>query len=57
MARQEVHQAEEDIQMSYNKKKGVAAERKEAKLEQDEAERYQKLTKQYVSVRDGVFNE
>ncbi|XP_071504723.1 structural maintenance of chromosomes protein 1A-like [Diadema antillarum] len=35
--------AEEDTQFNYHKKKGIAAERKEAKLEKEEAERYQKL--------------
>ncbi|XP_012881167.1 PREDICTED: structural maintenance of chromosomes protein 1B [Dipodomys ordii] len=35
--------AEEDAQFNFNKKKSVAAERKQAKLEKDEAERYQSL--------------
>lgn len=35
--------AEEETQFSYQKKKGVAAERKEAKLEKEEAEKYQRL--------------
>ncbi|XP_002735243.1 structural maintenance of chromosomes protein 1A-like [Saccoglossus kowalevskii] len=39
----EMLKAEEDTQFNYHKKKGIAAERKEAKLEKDEAERYQKL--------------
>ncbi|KAL8194482.1 UNVERIFIED_CONTAM: hypothetical protein K2H54_021365 [Gekko kuhli] len=38
-----MHKAEEDAQFSYSKKKNVAAERKRAKLEKDEAERYQML--------------
>ncbi|XP_077988808.1 structural maintenance of chromosomes protein 1A-like [Glandiceps talaboti] len=39
----EMTKAEEDTQFNYHKKKGIAAERKEAKLEKDEAERYSKL--------------
>ncbi|XP_045322491.1 structural maintenance of chromosomes protein 1B isoform X5 [Leopardus geoffroyi] len=35
--------AEEDAQFNFNKKKNVAAERKQAKLEKEEAERYQSL--------------
>nr|KAF6277554.1 structural maintenance of chromosomes 1B [Pipistrellus kuhlii] len=35
--------AEEDAQFNFNKKKNIAAERKHAKLEKDEAERYQTL--------------
>ena len=41
--------AEEDTQFNYHKKRGIAAERKEAKMEKDEAERYQKLKVQLVS--------
>ncbi len=40
--------AEEDTQFTYLKKKGIAAERKEAKLEKEEAEKYQKLKDDYV---------
>lgn len=39
----EMLKAEEDTQFSYQKKKGIAAERKEAKMEKEEADRYQKL--------------
>ncbi|GAB6029905.1 Structural maintenance of chromosomes protein 1 [Chamberlinius hualienensis] len=39
----EMNKAEEDTQFSYQKKKGIAAERKEARMEKEEAERYQKL--------------
>uniref|UniRef100_A0A673UH76 Structural maintenance of chromosomes 1B n=1 Tax=Suricata suricatta TaxID=37032 RepID=A0A673UH76_SURSU len=35
--------AEEDAQFNFNKKKNVAAERKHAKLEKEEADRYQSL--------------
>ena len=48
-AKAEMLKAEEDTQFNYHKKRGVAAERKEAKLEKDEAERYQKLKRQLVS--------
>ena len=40
--------AEEDTQFNLNKKKGIAAERKEAKMEKEEAERYKRLTEQLV---------
>ena len=39
----EMLKAEEDSQFTLQKKKGIAAERKEAKLEKEEAEKYQKL--------------
>ncbi|KAM8974318.1 structural maintenance of chromosomes protein 1B [Pelodytes ibericus] len=39
-------QAEEDAQFVYNKKKNVAVERKHAKLEKEEAEKYKLLAKQ-----------
>lgn len=39
----EVLQAEEDTQFTLQKKKGIAAERKEARMEKEEAEKYQKL--------------
>merc|ERR1711874_850773 len=35
--------AEEDTQFTYQKKKCIAAERKEAKQEKEEAEKYQRL--------------
>nr|XP_040132773.1 structural maintenance of chromosomes protein 1B isoform X2 [Ictidomys tridecemlineatus] len=38
-----LQKAEEDAQFNFNKKKNVAAERKHAKLEKEEAERYQSL--------------
>lgn len=40
--------AEEDTTFNYNKKRGIAAEKKEAKLEKDEAERYQRLKQDLV---------
>lgn len=51
-----MNKAEEDTQFNYHKKKGIAAERKEAKMEKDEAERYQKLKEQIVRIR-GLVNQ
>lgn len=51
-----MNKAEEDTQFNYHKKKGIAAERKEAKMEKDEAERYQKLKEQIVRIR-GLINQ
>lgn len=39
----EVLKAEEETNFTYLKKRGVVAERKEAKMEKDEAEKYQRL--------------
>ncbi|XP_065337981.1 structural maintenance of chromosomes protein 1A-like [Cloeon dipterum] len=39
----EVSQAEADTQHTYNKKRNIALERKEAKMEKEEAEKYQRL--------------
>ncbi len=47
-AKTEMLKAEEDTQFNYHKKRGIAAERKEAKLEKDEAEKYQRLKHQLV---------
>ncbi|XP_077025276.1 structural maintenance of chromosomes protein 1B isoform X1 [Tamandua tetradactyla] len=41
--KKKLQKAEEDAQFNFNKKKNVAAERKHAKLEKEEAERYQSL--------------
>uniref|UniRef100_A0A8C9ED75 Structural maintenance of chromosomes 1B n=1 Tax=Phocoena sinus TaxID=42100 RepID=A0A8C9ED75_PHOSS len=41
--KRKLQKAEEDVQFHFNKKKNVAAERKYAKLEKEEAERYQSL--------------
>merc|ERR1712008_503116 len=41
--RTEMLKAEEDTQFTDQKKKGIAAERKEAKQEKEEAEKYQRL--------------
>lgn len=50
--------AEEETQFSYQKKKGIAAERKEAKLEKEEAEKYQRLKEEYVCIffNFAIFN-
>lgn len=45
----EMQQAEEETQFTYQKKRGMAAERKEAKAEKQEAERYTRLKEEYVS--------
>lgn len=52
--KQEMIKAEEDTQFNYQKKKGIAAERKEAKLEKEEAERYTKLKEDLVN-NAGLF--
>ncbi|NXE16931.1 SMC1B protein, partial [Lophotis ruficrista] len=44
--KKKMQQAEEDVQFHYNKKKSVAAERKQAKIEKEEAEHYQMLLKE-----------
>lgn len=44
----EMGKAEEETNFTYLKKKGVQAERKEAKLEKDEAEKYQRLKEELV---------
>lgn len=46
--KQEMHIAEEETQFSYQKKRGVAAERKEAKAEKQEADRYARLKQEIV---------
>lgn len=45
-AKTEMLAAEEDTQFNYHKKKGIAAERKEAKQEKEEAEKYERLRTQ-----------
>lgn len=47
----EMLKAEEETQFTYQKKKGIAAERKEAKLEKEEAEKYQRLKDDLVSFK------
>uniref|UniRef100_A0A663EL13 Structural maintenance of chromosomes 1B n=1 Tax=Aquila chrysaetos chrysaetos TaxID=223781 RepID=A0A663EL13_AQUCH len=44
--KKKMQKAEEDAQFNYNKKKSVAAERKQAKIEKEEADHYQMLLKE-----------
>lgn len=46
----EMQQAEEETQYTYQKKRGVAAERKEAKAEKQEADRYARLKEEVVCI-------
>ncbi|XP_069501341.1 structural maintenance of chromosomes protein 1A [Ambystoma mexicanum] len=46
--KKEMVKAEEDTQFNYHRKKNIAAERKEAKQEKEEAERYQRLKDECV---------
>ncbi|XP_022237917.1 structural maintenance of chromosomes protein 1A-like isoform X2 [Limulus polyphemus] len=46
--RTEMMKAEEDTQFTYQKKKGIAAEKKEARLEKEEAEKYQRLKEELL---------
>ncbi|XP_068513999.1 structural maintenance of chromosomes protein 1B isoform X2 [Anas acuta] len=41
--KKKMEQAEEDAHFNYNKKKSIAAERKQAKMEKEELERYKEL--------------
>lgn len=52
----EVMKAEEETNFSYLKKRGVAAERKEAKLEKEEAEKYQKLKDELVNINLMIYH-
>ena len=56
-AKTEMNKAEEDTQFNYQKKKGIAAERKEAKMEKDEADRYRNLKQQLVRSVDCSTNK
>lgn len=47
--------AEEETNFTYLKKRGVAAERKEAKLEKEEAEKYQKLKDELVNTKNIIY--
>uniref|UniRef100_A0A8C5U6T6 Structural maintenance of chromosomes protein n=1 Tax=Malurus cyaneus samueli TaxID=2593467 RepID=A0A8C5U6T6_9PASS len=44
--KKKMQQAEQDAKFNYNKKKSVAAERKQARIEKEEAEHYQMLIKE-----------
>ncbi|NXT75346.1 SMC1B protein, partial [Zapornia atra] len=49
--KKKMQQAEEDAQFNYNKKKSIAAERKQAKIEKEEADHYQELLKELYEER------
>ncbi|KAM7440579.1 Structural maintenance of chromosomes protein 1B [Porites harrisoni] len=44
--KQEMQKAEEETSFNYHKKKGIAAEKKEAKAEKEEADKYHKLNQE-----------
>lgn len=46
-----MEKAEQETQANFQKKRGVAAQKKEAKLEKEEAEKYQKLKNELVRVK------
>ena len=46
--KQEMEKAELETQTNFQKKRGVAAQKKEAKMEKEEAEKYQKLRQEFV---------
>ena len=46
--KQEMEKAEHEITTNYQKKKGVAAQKKEAKIEKEEAEKYKKTRQELV---------
>ncbi len=50
----EMEKAELDTQTNFQKKRGVAAQKKEAKMEKEEAEKYQKLRQEFVSVQRNI---
>ena len=45
----EMEKAELETQTNFQKKRGVAAQKKEAKMEKEEAEKYHKLKQELVS--------
>lgn len=47
--KQQMQRAQEDINFAYQKKKGINAERKEARLEKEEADKYARLKDDLVS--------
>lgn len=44
-----MQKAENEAQSNMNKRRGIAAEKKEARLEREEAEKYQQLREELVS--------
>lgn len=51
----EMLKAEEDTQFTLQKKKGIAAERKEARMEKEEAEKYQKLCEDHAEQQIALY--
>lgn len=50
-----MQKAQEDINFAYQKKKGINAERKEARLEKEEADKYARLKDDLVCIIPHVF--
>lgn len=52
-----MQKAQEEINFAYQKKKGINAERKEARLEKEEADKYARLKDDLVSCYcyNGIF--
>lgn len=48
--KQQMQKAQEEINFAYQKKKGINAERKEARLEKEEADKYARLKDDLVSL-------
>ena len=51
----EMEKAELETQANFQKKRGIAAQKKEARLEKEEAEKYQKLRQELVSSFTFIF--
>ena len=51
----EMLKADEDTQFTLQKKKGIVAERKEARMEKEEAEKYQKLGEDLAEQQVGLY--
>lgn len=51
-----MHKAEEDAQQNMDKRRGIAQEKRAAKLEKDEAEKYQQIKKDLVLFLCNWFN-
>lgn len=46
-----MQKAQEELNFAYQKKKGINAERKEARLEKEEADKYARLKEDLVSYK------
>ena len=51
----EMEKAELETQANFQNKRGIAAQKKEARLEKEEAEKYQKLRQELVSSFTFIF--